>query len=258
MSQDSTAGAAGLPGRTAVITGGGSGIGRAVAIALARRGMDVLVIGRRAEAVRDTAQLAPGIRHLTADVTDPQDGQRIIQAAVAFSGRLDLLVNNAGVLGAVPLGHIEPAMARRVWETNVLGPVLVTQAALPYLAACQGAIINVSSTFGSRPAPGASQYGASKAALDQLTRSWALELARQRIRVNSIAPGPTESEALDRLGLPSTQIAEIKAGERSRIPLGRLGKPEDVAYWVAALADPAAAWVTGQVIGIDGGYSLTR
>lgn len=140
----------------------------------------------------------------------------------------------------------------------MLGPVLLAQAALPHLAASQGAIINVSSTFGSRPAPGMSQYGASKAALEHLTRIWALELARQQIRVNAIAPGPTESEALDRLGLPAARIDEIKAGERERIPLGRRGEPEEVAYWVAALAGPAARWVTGQVIGIDGGYPLAR
>jgi NAD(P)-dependent dehydrogenase (short-subunit alcohol dehydrogenase family) len=258
MSHDSPAGAAGLPGRTALITGGGSGIGRAVAVTLARQGMNVLVTGRRAEAVSNTAKLASRIQHLAADVTGQQDVQRAVQAAVAISGRLDLLVNNAAILGGAPLGQIEPAMARQVWETNVLGPVMLAQAALPHLEASQGAIINVSSTFGSRPAPGMSQYGASKAALEHLTRSWALELAGRQIRVNAIAPGPTESEALDRLGLPAARVEEIKARERGRIPLGRRGEPEEVAYWVTALADPAASWVTGQVIAIDGGYSLAR
>jgi NAD(P)-dependent dehydrogenase (short-subunit alcohol dehydrogenase family) len=138
----------------------------------------------------------------------------------------------------------------------VLGPVLLAQAALPHLAASKGAIVNVSSTFGARPAPGISQYGASKAALDQLTRSWALELAGRGIRVNAVSPGPTETEALHQSGRSPEQIKEIKARELQRIPLGRRGDPEDVAYWVVALADPTANWTTGQVIGIDGGYQL--
>lgn len=246
----------GFAGRTALVTGGGSGIGRAVAVALARRGMNVLITGRRADALNATAELVSGITPFPADVTGQADIQRTAQAAVAIRGRLDLLVNNAAILGPAPLGEIDPSVARQVWETNVLGPVLLAQAALPHLAASKGAIVNVSSTFGAKPAPGVSQYGASKAALDHLTRSWALELAARGIRVNAVAPGPTETEALHRSGRTPEQVEQIKAEERQRIPLGRRGEPDDVAYWVVALADPAANWITGQVIGIDGGYLI--
>jgi NAD(P)-dependent dehydrogenase (short-subunit alcohol dehydrogenase family) len=196
MIEHSTAPDAGdLSGRTALVTGGGSGIGRAIALALASRGMDVLVVGRRPAAISQTAALCSGIRHLVADVAEPKDTPRVVHAAAAELGRLDILVNNAAILRPAPLEKIELVSAREVWETNVLGPTLLAQAALPHLVASRGAIVNVSSTFGTKPAPQISQYGASKAALEQLTISWALELADRGVRVNAVAPGPTQSEA---------------------------------------------------------------
>jgi NAD(P)-dependent dehydrogenase (short-subunit alcohol dehydrogenase family) len=256
MIRDSAATAvADLSDRTAVVTGGGSGIGRAVAVALASRGMDVLVVGRRAEALLATARLHTGIRHHVGDVSEPADTTEIAKTAATELGRIDLLVNNAGMVTPAPLGQIELAAARQMWAVNVLGPTLLAQAALPHLLESRGNIINVSSTYGAKPAPRISHYGASKAALEHLTRSWALELAEHGVRVNAVAPGPTESEAVDRMGLSPAEVAQLKADERDRIPLGRRGRPEDVATWVVALADPTG-WVTGQVIGVDGGYLL--
>jgi len=238
---------------TAVVTGGGSGIGRAVALDLAARGTDVLVVGRRKDALAATASQGPGIRIHAADVGDPDDTDAVVAAALAERGRLDVLVNNAGMGRPAPLGGIDPTEAATMWTTNVLGPVLLAQAARPHLIEAGGSIVNVSSTFGAKPAPGISLYGATKAALEQLTRSWALELAEHGVRVNAVAPGPTASEALDAMGLSPGEIARLEADERDRIPLGRRGRPEDVAPWVRALADPGS-WVTGQVVGVDGGY----
>ena len=256
MANDSTpAVAGGANDRTALVTGGGSGIGRAVAVALAERGMDVVVAGRRADALTATAHLHAGIRTHVGDVSEPGDVAEMVRAATAASGRVDVLVNNAGMGLPAPLGRIEPDAARRIWEVNVLGSTLLTQAALPFLIDSGGVVVNVSSTFGTRPAPRISQYGAAKAAVEHLTRSWALELAGHGVRVNAVAPGPTESEALHAMGLSSAEIERLKADEQQAIPLGRRGRPEDVAAWIVALADPAI-WVTGQVIAVDGGFGL--
>lgn len=245
-----------LAGKAALVTGGGSGIGRGTALALAEGGASVVVVGRRPDALETTAALHPGIQAVPGDVSSPADVDRFMRVALEALGRLDVLVNNAGTLAPTPLGDTGVDTARRIWDTNVLGPTLIAQAALPQLEATRGTIINVSSSFGHRPAPGVSHYGASKAALEQLTRSWALELAGRRVRVNAVAPGPTESEALERSGRTATEVEHIKDRERARIPLGRRGEASDVAHWILALVDPAAGWVTGHVIDIDGGFGL--
>jgi NAD(P)-dependent dehydrogenase (short-subunit alcohol dehydrogenase family) len=245
-----------LEGMVALVTGGGSGIGQASAVALVERGAEVVVAGRRADALARTAAAHASIRAVTGDVSEVSDAERIVHAAVAISGRLDVLVNNAGAVRLTPLGQTELNVAWALWATNVLGPTMLAQFALTHLEQTRGAIVNVSSTFGHKPAPTISQYGASKAALEQLTRSWALELAERGIRVNAVAPGPTESEALEHAGLPPDAIEAVKEDERRQIPLGRRGEPADVARWIAALADPTATWITGQVIGVDGGFGL--
>jgi NAD(P)-dependent dehydrogenase (short-subunit alcohol dehydrogenase family) len=243
-------------GRVALVSGGGSGIGRAAAVTLAGLGAVVVVTGRRRDMLEQTAASASGIEVVPGDVSRVDDASRIVQFAAAVAGRLDVLVNNAGLVRQTPLGEITPKSAQELWATNVLGPMLLTQFALPDLEHTRGAIVNVSSTFGRKPAPGISVYGATKAALEHLTRSWALELAARGVRVNAVAPGPTQSEALERSGLAPDAVEAVKDAERREIPLGRRGDPDDVARWIVALSDPAAEWVTGQVMGVDGGYGL--
>jgi NAD(P)-dependent dehydrogenase (short-subunit alcohol dehydrogenase family) len=243
-------------GRAAIVTGAGSGIGRATARAFAAAGADVLAVGRRPDALTETAGGNPSIVPLSTDLRDEGAGPAIVAAALARWNRLDVLVNNAGVFAAMPLAEVTAARIEELVATNLTAPSLLAVAALGPLREHGGAIINVSSTFGHRPVAGAGHYAATKAAIEQLTRSWALELAPDGIRVNAVAPGPTESGALSAAGLPEEVIAQVKAQETARIPLGRRGQPAEVADWIVRLADPAA-WVTGQVLAVDGGLGLT-
>ncbi|MEO3824281.1 SDR family oxidoreductase [Actinomadura sp. B10D3] len=243
-------------GRVVVVTGAGSGIGRAAAVAFAAAGARVLGVGRREDALEETAAGHRRIEVHPADLRAPQAAQRAIDAAAARWGRVDVLVNNAGVTKVMPLGQTTAEGIGAVFDLNVTAPSLLARAALPHLRDSAGSIVNISSTYGHRPLPGAAHYAASKAALEQLTRSWAVELASAGVRVNALAPGPTESQALASAGLDETTIARIKAEETARIPLGRRGEPAEVAAWILRLADPASTWLTGQVLTIDGGLEL--
>jgi NAD(P)-dependent dehydrogenase (short-subunit alcohol dehydrogenase family) len=245
-------------GKAVIVTGGSSGIGRAAALAFAAQGANVLITGRREGPLAEVAAAHVNITGFVADVAHPDDAGGAIAKAVHLWGRLDVLVNNAGAGAILPLEDARADQIERIFSVNVVGPSLLAAAALPQLTQSKGAIINISSTFGHKAAAGLSHYAASKAALEHLTRCWALELAPQGIRVNAIAAGPTESNALTgMMGLSPEAAAAIEAQERERIPLKRRGIPDDVANWIVSLAGMRSDWVTGQVISVDGGLSVT-
>ncbi|SFP88165.1 NAD(P)-dependent dehydrogenase, short-chain alcohol dehydrogenase family [Mesorhizobium sp. NFR06] len=247
-----------LDNKVVIVTGGSSGIGRAAALGLARQGAKVIITGRRLAPLEQTTAAHPNVVSLVADAAMPEDAARTVAQAIGTWGRLDVLVNNAGAGALMPIGDVTAEKIMNIFAVNVFGPSLLAAAALPHLTAAKGAIINVSSTFGHKPGAGLSHYAASKAALEHLTRCWALELAPLGVRVNALAAGPTESGALTgMMGLSPEHAAVIEEAEREQIPLKRRGTPDDVARWIVQLADPASEWVTGQVIAVDGGLGLT-
>jgi NAD(P)-dependent dehydrogenase (short-subunit alcohol dehydrogenase family) len=243
--------------KVVIVTGGSSGIGRAAALRFARQGDKVLVTGRRPGPLEETIAEHANIAGLVADAASAEGAKRTIAKAIDIWGRVDALVNNAGAGAILPLADTTANRITDIFSVNVLGPSLLASAAIPHLRATQGTIVNVSSTFGHKPVAGLSHYAASKAALEHLTRCWALELAPLGVRVNAVAAGPTESGALTgMMGLSQEQAAAIKEQERARIPLGRRGVPDDVAGWIVRLAGPDSEWMTGQVVAIDGGLGL--
>jgi len=246
-----------LTDRTVIVTGAGSGIGRATAVAFANAGARVLGVGRREAALLETASEHPAVTTFVADVCADGAPEAVIDEAVRRWGRVNVLVNNAGAAAIVPLADVTGTRITQLFALNVTAPSLLARAALPHLREVHGSIVNVSSTFGHRPLPGGSHYAASKSAIEMLTRSWALELAGDDVRVNAVAPGPTESEALAAAGLPDEVVEKIKRDEAAQIPLGRRGTPEEIAAWIVHLADPASTWLTGQVLTVDGGLELT-
>ncbi|MDT0303738.1 SDR family NAD(P)-dependent oxidoreductase [Streptomonospora wellingtoniae] len=246
-----------LTDRVALVTGASSGIGRAAATALAGAGAHVIALARTPGALADTARTHPRITPHPADLRDADTPARAVDAALTTHGRLDILVNNAGATALMPLADTRTDTLDDLFTLNVTAPTRLTAAALDPLTRTSGAIVNISSTYGHRPMPGAAPYAASKAALESLTRSWALELAPHRIRANAIAPGPTRSNALTAAGLDPDTVTRIHHDETQRIPLGRRGEPHEIATWITHLADPAATWITGQIITVDGGLELT-
>jgi NAD(P)-dependent dehydrogenase (short-subunit alcohol dehydrogenase family) len=238
-------------GKAVIVTGAGTGIGRATARAFAEQGARVLIVGRTEARLVETAQDRPRIRPLVADVTDSAAPELIVRTAMAEFGRLDVLVNNAAVVRQATSGDAVPEMV----STNLLVPMYLTQAALPHLATARGVVVNVSTSIGQRgwPLPGGELYAALKSALESLTRSWAVQFAPRGIRVAAVAPGPIATPIGRHQGLTREQADAARQALITRVPLGRIGRPEEVAFWIVQLARPEAAFTTGVVIPVDGG-----
>ena len=249
------------PSQQVIVTGASSGIGRATAARFAAAGAAVLAVGRDEGSLRDVAALVEReggtAATLAADVTAADAPDRIVAAAVERFGGLTALVNAAGIIAT---GTVETTTDEQwdvMMDINVRAPFRLMRAAAGALAASRGAIVNVSSVTGLRAFPNVLAYCASKAALDQLTRCAALELAPRGVRVNAVNPGVVVTNLHRRGGMPEDAYAAFLEHSRSTHPLGRPGEPSEVAELIAFLAGPSAAWITGETISIDGGRHLT-
>jgi NAD(P)-dependent dehydrogenase (short-subunit alcohol dehydrogenase family) len=243
---------------TVLITGALSGIGRATALAFAREGANLVVSGRRDEAgktlVNELRALGAAVEYVHADVTKEADVIALVGSAVKRFGKLDVAVNNAGAEGTLgPIAQQTEANYRATFETNVLGVLLSLKHELPVmLAQGHGAIVNLSSMAGQVGMAGASVYAASKHAVEGLTKSAALEVAASNVRVNAVAPGPIQTDMLDRFTGGS---ADAKAGFFAMIPAKRGGTVEEIAQTIVFLASDKAKYLTGQSLAVDGGYT---
>jgi NAD(P)-dependent dehydrogenase (short-subunit alcohol dehydrogenase family) len=242
-----------------LITGALSGIGRATAIAYARQGARLVISGRRvAEGEALAAELnALGAETLfiQADVRHEDEVETLFAKALARFGRLDIAVNNAGTEGhAASLTEITPEAYQAVFDTNVLGTLLGIKHALRAMQKQNaGSIVNISSTMGSRGAASMALYTASKHAVEGLTKSAAIEAAAYGVRVNAVAPGPTETAMLERL----TGGGERKAAFAAGLPMKRLGTAEEVADAIQFIASEKARFITGEIIHVNGGKTAS-
>jgi NAD(P)-dependent dehydrogenase (short-subunit alcohol dehydrogenase family) len=244
-------------GKVVLVTGANSGIGEATAVAYQEAGATVYGVARRQETLQAARAKHPNIHWVLADVSKASDVKAAVDGLVREAGRLDVLVNNAAVFYFEPLEGQTESLMKTQFEINVYGPILVSQAALPALKASRGSIVNIGSAAGHKAAPGGSIYGATKAALESLTRSWALELAPAGVRVNAIAPGPTETPGFEKSGIPAEMIPAVKAAFVKQVPLGRMASTAEITPWILNISDPGVTWITGQIFSVDGGMSLT-
>ena len=240
-----------------LITGGLTGIGRAAAVAFAKKGAKVVVAGRRDEAgnalVQELRAFGSEAEFINTDVRKEADVRAMVDKTVARFGRLDVAVNNAATEGAVgPITDQTAETYAATFDTNVLGVILSMKHEVRVMQGQgSGSIINISSTYGHEGTAGASVYAGSKHAVEGITKSVALEVAKSGIRVNAVAPGPTDTGMLTRFtGTPANKAALV-----TTVPMARLGLTEELANAIVFIASEDASFITGHVLNVDGGKS---
>jgi NAD(P)-dependent dehydrogenase (short-subunit alcohol dehydrogenase family) len=247
--------------KVAFVTGATSGIGQACAMAFAKAGAKVVCVGRRENALKELEQAIrdTGSQSLTvrADLARLEEAERAVQHAVEVFGGIDVLVNAAGHISSGTIENTSLDAWDDMMNVNVRAAFVLTQKALPSLIERRGNIVNISSVTGLRAFPGVLAYCVSKAALDQLTRCASLELAGKGVRVNAVNPGVVVTQIHKRGGMSEEAYSAFLEHSKSTHPLGRTGRPEEIASLVLFLASDDASWITGATYSIDGGRAQT-
>jgi 3-oxoacyl-[acyl-carrier protein] reductase len=245
-----------LAGKVAVVTGASKGIGAAIAQHLAAEGAAVVVNYSSSKegaerVVADITRSGGRAVAVQANVAKPAEIRRLFSAAKETFGRLDVLVNNAGIYEFAPLESITPEHFHKQFDLNVLGLILATQEAAKHFGPDGGSVVNISSVVSTLGLPNASVYSATKAAVDAVTRSLAHELGPRKVRVNAINPGMVETEGVRSAGIAESDMRKETEAET---PLGRIGQPDDIAPAAVFLASADSGWITGETLYISGGY----
>ena len=245
-------------GKVALVTGATSGIGQACAVAFAQAGAKVVCVGRKAEALKEIEKtIGAEVLTIEADLAETEAAERVVVRALEVFGGIDVLVNAAGHISNGTIENTSLEAWDDMMNVNVRAPFQLMQKALPSLIERRGNIVNVSSVTGLRAFPGVLAYCVSKAALDQLTRCASLELAAKGVRVNAVNPGVVVTQIHKRGGMNDEAYAAFLEHSKTTHPLGRTGRPEEIADLVLFLASDKASWITGATCSIDGGRSQT-
>jgi len=253
-----------LKGKVALITGAGTGIGRALAQRFVTEGAKVCIVGRRQAKLDEVVQSAPAgaMMACAGDVTNSADTQRMAAATLAWGGKIDVVVNCAGIDPPGAVAEVDPAVFRKVLEVNVIGPFLVMQATIPHMVkGGGGSIINISSLGAQRCLPTMAPYCTSKAALNMLTQQAALDYGPKKVRCNVVCPGGTKTPMLIEAVAPlmkalNTDFNGAVAVLAANLPLRRLAEPEEMAGVCVYLASDDSSFMTGCILTVDGGASI--
>ena len=243
-----------LDGQVAVVTGGSSGIGKSIAVLFAKEGADVVIISRKEEALKEVCKLNPEkITYVVGDITQTENIKKLVEYVKNKFGKLDILVNNAGWCPVQPLKEIKIEDYDKAFNLDVRSLVNITIESLQLILKAKGNIINISTVGASHRGPNLSMYLGAKAAVENFTRCWALELAKDGVRVNAIAPGAIETNIWNVTDLSPEDAKKHKESMEKVIPCGRFGTPEEVANVAIFLASKEASYVTGSIYNVDGG-----